>query len=76
MRRYADQKARAAAWRTRIASRPAELVKALDGGVDQLWLLDTEVAMGLEERWPNIAIIQARTPGETIESFVSRALGE
>lgn len=78
-RRIADRLARAAGWRTRLASRPAELVKALDGAVQSLWLLDGDGGEGgggtlAVARLPTDVRIATRTPGETIEHFVSRAL--
>ncbi|MBL0940233.1 MAG: hypothetical protein IBJ03_15165 [Gemmatimonadaceae bacterium] len=76
MRRHADQRARAAGWKTRLASRQAELVKALDGTATVLWLLDEETVSAVSDHVGRIAVIQKRTPGETIEAFVSRALEE
>lgn len=73
-RRVADRLARAAGWRTRLASRPAELAKALDTTVQCLWLLDGDGATDIPERTGQRVRTETRAPGETIEHFVSRAL--
>lgn len=69
-RREADSLARAQGWRVRLASRPAELAKAMAHGITpaapRLCVLDPQLTVP--------AAHDTRTPGETIAQFVSRAL--
>ncbi len=67
-RREADGLARAAGWRVRLASRPAELAKATADGGARVCVLDPHLAV------PSAHV--TRTPGETMVQFVSRALAE
>lgn len=67
-RREADGLARAAGWRVRLASRPAELVKATGDGGARVCVLDPHLTVP--------AAHVTRTPGETMAHFVSRALSE
>jgi hypothetical protein len=65
-RREADGLARAQGWRVRLASRPAELAKAMSQAAPRLYVLDPQLTVR--------AAHGTRTPGETIAQFVSRAL--
>jgi len=69
-RREADGLARARGWRVRLASRPAELAKAMAHVITisapRLCVLDPQLTVP--------AAHATRTPGETISQFVSRAL--
>ncbi|MBX9854811.1 MAG: hypothetical protein K2Y26_04770 [Gemmatimonadaceae bacterium] len=65
-RREADGLARAAGWRVRLASRPAELAKATADGFARVCVLDAQLTVP--------AAHVTRTPGETVSHFVSRAL--
>lgn len=65
-RREADRLARAAGWRVRLASRPAELAKATGDGSVRVCVLDPLLTVPTAHH--------TRTPGETMTQFVSRAL--
>jgi len=65
-RREAEGLARGEGWRVRLASRPAELAKAMADDAPRLCVLDPELTV------PSAQV--TRTPGETIAHVVSRAL--